>query len=447
MDLIAFMTHLSEQIWSMPFLVVFLAIGVVVTVVLRFVQFTHFVQAFRMVFLTKHQEQEASQGQEGQLTPLQAFINTLGANIGNGSIAGVPFAIAVGGPGAIFWMLLMSTFAISLRYAEAYLGMHFIGKARFNGATGGPMVYLSMLPAGSILAYTFAGVFFVYSIICGNLMQCNAVGVALQRTWGISPYVTAFFVLAFILYILIGGSERIVSFLNKLVPFKVAAFFVSALIVLIYHAASVPGAFVLIFKGAFMPWAIMGGAAGFTFQQMVTVGFQRGVFVNEAGLGSAALAYGNTSAKHAVKDSIMSMLGVYINTHVVCLMVALCVIASGVWNNGETSSALMIASYETVFGQYGGWIISFLAINFGVSVLVSYAYLSKVCWDFFMRNRLGFVFVILYAAWAFLGTYMPVAVAFASSDVICAAMFVINVFGLLWFLSLIRHELIVYENK
>ena len=164
-------------------------------------------------------------------------------------------------------------------------------------------------------------------------------------------------------------------------PFKVGVFFISALAVLLYHYQAVPAALYLIVSSALQTKAVFGGGIVFTLQRMIATGFQRGIFVHEAGLGTAAVAFGSTGGKEPVKDSIMSMLGVYIIIHVVCLMVALCLISSGVWNNGETSSALLSA-YQTVFGQLGAWIITFLVINFGVSVLVSYAYIGRVCWNF-----------------------------------------------------------------
>lgn len=445
MDISTIVSLIADKIWGFPFLVGFLSICIAATIQLRLVQFRHFAEAFRMVFAPRKSSGELKQS--GELTSFQAFINTLGANIGNGSLTGIPVAIYLGGPGSIFWLLIMSTFAIALRYAEVYLGMAFIGKQRFGSAKGGPMLYLSLLPAGAILSYAFAIFCLLYSFICGNVVQCNGVGLALQKTWGVSTFTTAFFVLATIAYILFGGSQRIVKYLDMLVPFKVAIFLISSLIVLIYHIHAIPHAFYLMFAYAFTSKAVAGGGIAFALQRAIAVGFQRGIFIHEAGLGTAAVAFGTTAGKNPAQDSIMSMLGVYINTHVVCLMVALSVIASGVWNNGETSSALIIDAYNTVFGQYGGWIITFLTINFGISVLVSYAYIGRVCWNFLTNNKYGFVFTLLYAGWAFLGTFMNVGLAWCASDLINAGLFVINIFGLVWFLQLIRKGLVDYEQQ
>lgn len=434
MNIIPFLTSMSEYIWSFPFLIAFMGICVFMTAMLKFVQFTHIGAAVRMVFGGS----SGDTAQKGGLTSFQAFINTLGANIGNGSLAGVPVAIATGGPGALFWLLVMSTFAVALRYAEVYLGTCFIGKHKFKTAAGGPMLYLSLLPAGTFFSYLFAVLCLGYAFICGNIVQCNSVGLAMSRSWGINPMITACGVLGFIAYILLGGSHRIVKYLDLLVPFKVGVFLFSALIVLGFHWQAIPAAFYLMVAAAFDPTAFAGGVVGFTLQKAIATGFQRGIFVHEAGLGTAAVAFGTTAGKEPAKDSVLSMLSVYINTHVVCLLVGLAVISTGVWNNGETSAALIISAYETVFGWLGGWIITFLVVNFGVSVLVSYAYIARVCWDFITGGRGVWAFMLLYAGLSYIGTVSEVGLVWVLSDLINAGLFVVNIFGILWFVGKIR---------
>lgn len=437
---------LAEKSWGLPLLVGVFLTSLFVSMQLRFVQFRYFFSSIRMLFGSQDQE-GASHKKADELTAFQAFINTLGANIGNGSLSGIPIALATGGPGAIFWLLVLSTFAIALRYAEVFLGMAFIGKHRFGSAKGGPMLYLSMLPGGVVLSYAFALFCFGYAIFAGNIIQCNTVGVALQKTWAIDPYYTAFFVLAFIIYILVGGTARVARVLDKLVPFKVGLFVGSCAIVLIYNYQAIPHAFALIWQGAFEPQAFIGGSFAHAMQLMITIALQRGVLIHEAGLGTAAVAFGSTAGQFAVKDSILSMLGVYINTHVICLMIALSLLSTGVWNNGETSSALVICAYETVFGSFGGWIISFLSINFGISVLVSYVYLGRVCWSFLTGGKLMFVFPILYAAGAFFGTYMQVPLTCKLADIVNAGLLVVNLLGIIWFIATIRKGLTDYESQ
>ena len=442
MNLVETIEHISAKVWSLPFLILFLGLCILATFFLRFVQIRYFMDSLRSLFSARSSTKDSG---SGELTSLQAFINMLGGNIGNGSLSGIPVAISTGGPGALFWLLVMSTFAVALRYAEVYLGMIFIGKERFGRAKGGPMLYLSMLPAGHYLSYAFAFFCLAYAFICGNIVQCNSVAAAVQKTWNIDVYYTSIVVVAFIAYVLLGGSDRIVKSLDKLVPIKVALFFFSALYVLVYHYQAIAGAFYLVCSSALKTEAVFGGGLAFTLQKMMATGFQRGIFIHEAGLGTAAVPFGETGGKEPVKNGLMSMLGVYINTHIVCLMVGLCVIASGVWNNGETGSALIISSYQTAFGQSGAWIITFLVVNFGVSVLVSYAYIGRVCWTFLTNGKWAAGFVALYTLSAFAGTVMNVKLAWSSSDLVTAALFVINISGLIWFMNKIKKGLSDYE--
>lgn len=443
MDFSIFLSELSDAIWGLPFLIFFFGVCVFMTIVLNFVQFRYFLSSVRSVFTPHTGSDKVSAS--GQLSPFQAFMNTLGGNIGNGSLAGVPGAIALGGPGAIFWMLVMSTFSVSLRFAEVYLATYFSNKS--TPEKSGPMYYLSLLPFGLFWSYLFGIFGFAYMLTGGNLIQCNAVGVALHRSWGISQNITALVIALLILYVVIGGSGRIVKFLDRLVPIKVYGFLISAFILLVYHIQAIPHALYLIVSLAFEPQAVLGGSFGFALQKTLALGFSRGVNASEAGLGTAAVAFGTTKGQDPMKSGIMSMLSVYINTHIICLLVALCVIASGVWNGGETSTAMLVSAYETVFGVMGGWIVSVLVAMFATSVVVAYAYNARVCWDFLLKGHLGWLFPVIYVACAASGTLMGAFIVWDINSLSTAGLFVVNVIGLLWFVALTRAGVISYQKK
>ncbi|MCX5923820.1 MAG: amino acid carrier protein [Candidatus Dependentiae bacterium] len=443
MDISIMLAELSRMIWCLPFLLFFFGACVYMTVQLNFIQFRYFLQSVRSVF--QPSKKSNSIEESGQLSPFQAFINTLGGNIGNGSLAGIPVAICVGGPGAIFWLLLMSTFSVSLRFAEVYLATYFSDKA--TAQKSGPMYYLSLVPGGAVLSALFGIFGFAFMLTGGNLIQCNAIGLAVFKSWGIAPMITAVFVTLFVTYIVVGGSSRIVQYLDKLVPVKVYGFLISAIIVLAYHYASIPHALYLIVSLAFDPQAALGGTLAFALQQSIATGFQQGVNASEAGLGTAAVAFGTTKGQDPMTSGIMSMLSVYINTHLVCFLVALSVIASGVWNNGETSSALLISAYETVFGAMAGLIVTVLVTMFAISVVVAYAYNAKVCWDFLLKGKFSWGFPVVYVLCAAYGVLMNAKIVWVINSVTTAGLFAVNVVGLLYFTKTIKAGLHAYRTK
>lgn len=443
MDISIMLADLSRMIWCLPFLLFFFGACVYMTVQLNFVQFRYFCDSVRSIFQPTGKSNSIESS--GKLSPFQAFINTLGGNIGNGSLAGIPVAICVGGPGAIFWLLLMSTFAVSLRFAEVYLATYFSDKA--TAQKSGPMYYLSLLPGGAVLSSLFGIFGFAFMLSGGNLIQCNAIGVALFKSWGVAPMVTALFVTLFVTYIVVGGSSRIVQYLDKLVPIKVYGFLISAIIVLAYHYASIPHALYLIVSMAFDPQAALGGTLGFALQKSIATGFQQGVNASEAGLGTAAVAFGTTKGQDPVASGIMSMLSVYINTHIVCFLVALSVIASGVWNNGETSSALLISAYQTVFGSIAGLIVTVLVSMFAISVVVAYAYNAKICWDFLLKGKYSWGFPVVYVLCAAYGVLMNAGIVWVINSVTTAGLFAVNVIGLLYFTKTIKSGLHAYTAK
>lgn len=440
MEILAIISNLANIIWALPVLLLFFFLCIFFTLQLGFIQIRYFLESLRLTF-----KPQAGSSSGSGLTPLQAFMNTLGGNIGNGSLAGIPVGIVMGGPGAIFWLLLMSTFAISLRFSEVFLATHFADKS--TPSKSGPMYYLSLLPAGNLLSYLFALFGFVFMIIGGNMIQCNAVGNALYRSWNIDLNITALVIGALVLYVAIGGSQRIVKFLDKLVPLKVFGFLISALIVVGYHWASVPAALSLIYQSAMNPQAILGGTFAFALQQTIYWGFSIGTNAGESGLGTAAISFGASKGQNAVKNGIMSMLGVYINTHIVCFLVALSVLASGVWNNGETGIRLLIAAYETVFGAYAGWIVSGLVALFATSAVVAFAFIARACWQGLVPARMAFLYPVFYAGCSLIGVTLDITKLYGLCNVSSGLLFWINVLGLLFFLKTIKAGLKAYKSK
>lgn len=429
------MISINDFIWGWPLLIFVMCATVVTTIALKGIQFTQFFQAWK---LTVFPEKEIC---VGDMTPFQAFMNALSTSIGNGSIAGIATAVQLGGPGAALWIFIFGLFSMILRFAEVYLSIEFAPLKQVHGTIGGPMIYLQKLPAGKILAYIYAISLLFLGLASGNAMQANSICLGFVRVLSISPIVVAFILLAFVAYVMLGGAERIVKVSDMIVPVKVGLFFSTALIVLGYHYQSLWDAFGLIITGAFYPQAIMAGAAGYMIQQAMRYGIVRSVNATEAGIGTAAVLFGGTACKEPYKNGLMSMISVFISANLVCFMVALMIIASGVWNNGQTSLNLTISAYETVFGVLGGWIVTLLSVSFGMGVLVTYGYIARSCWLFLTSGRFERFFDILFCAATFVGALAKVDVVWNAADIGNTGLLITNLLGILYFLPYIRKKI------
>jgi AGCS family alanine or glycine:cation symporter len=264
--------------------------------------------------------------------------------------------------------------------------------------------------------------------------------------WKIPLLVTAVVLAAFIFYAIVGGAERIVKFSQMIVPLKVGLFFGSAFIILIYHYANIIPALKLIVNSGLTWQAFAGGMAGFTIQQVMRYGILRSINATESGLGTAAILFGSTGSVHPVRDAIMAMATSLVSA-LVCFTVALCIVASGVWNSGLTSTELTIAAYNTVFGSIGGWMIAFLSTAFGIGVMVSYAYITKAAWDALTQNRFAPLFILIYCACAFFGAWTDkVTSLWSLVDISLACMVFINLLGIVCLLPVLRAGLASYKN-
>ena len=431
---------------TVPVLVVVLGVSVILTFALRFIQLRYFTYAWKQI-LCPEQADECKTSSTA-MTPMQAFINTLSSNLGNGSLGGVAVGIYAGGPGAAFWLVVCGLLLMAVRFAEAFLSMHVAQTAPASSKQniGGPMLYVKQVVGGTYLAWIYGAICLFFGFFAGNGAQTNTISLSLKDTFGLAPWVTAIIVTLFTCYIIFGGSERIVQASMKIVPVKVIVFFGTTLIVLAYHWANLVPALTLIFKSALTPTAAAGGVLGFTVQQAIREGMMRATFASETGLGTAGILFGSTGSKHAMKDAILAMLSTFIST-VVCFIVALCIVVSGVWSSGLTSTSLTIAAFQTVFGSFGGYAVSFLSVTFGAGVLVAYAYIALECWLFMTGGRFTMLFNILYCACACGGALIDARMLWAICDIPQTIMLGINLFALIYLLPIIRKNVLAFAKQ
>jgi alanine or glycine:cation symporter, AGCS family len=433
---------LDEWIWGWPLLGFVIVAGIILTVSLNFIQFTYFFKSWKYVFFPIRGGKQT----ENYITPFQAFLNTLSASIGNGSAAGMSTAVVGGGPGAAFWVFVFGFLYMVIRYAEVYASMEFHEKTPQGVTRGGPMVYLKKVPGGVGLAYSYALFCLGLSLITGNAMQCNSITLGMQRLTGTHPYFIAAALFALLLYIMFGGAMRIIKFSEAIVPVKVGLFFITTLIVLVYNWAALIPTLKLILSYAFTSKAVAGGAIGFSVQQAMRYGVSRSLNATESGLGTAGILYGSTHGQDPVSNSIMSMATSFISSHLVCFALMVVLISTGVWDSGLVSTQLTMAAYESVFGTLGGVIVAFLAITFGLGVLVAYAYIGRECWLYLTGGKFSGVYTIGYCLMALFGSLSKVDLIWNSTGIVNAGLVAINLYGLLYLLPRMRAGFLAWQR-
>lgn len=435
------LSSLAQAIWGWPLVIVSIVSSMMLTFITYGIQFRYFFRSWRYVLRPEQAKQTGS-----YITPFQAFVNTLSASIGNGSAAGMATAMYSGGPGAAFWIFVLGFFNMATRFAEVFISTSFIDKSANGLLRGGPMVFLKYVPGSRFLPHLYAFFCLFVSFAAGSAMQCNSISVGIRRITDIHPWVIATVLLILMVYIVQGGAHRIIAISDKIIPVKVGLFFVAIITILTYHHAQIIPALQLIVKAAFEPSAFATGVTAYSLQNAIRYGMSRSLSATEAGLGTAGVLFGATASTNPVRSGIMSMSSLFISNHLVCFMLMVLFVATGVWNNGMTSTALTSAAFETVFGTAGAWIVAFLSIIFGLGVLVAYAYIGRECWFFITKGRWPFLYGILYSSCAFLGSLARVESVWNAVDIGNAGMFIINTYGLLILIPYIHQAVKQYRE-
>lgn len=442
--------NLNALVWGWPLDIFVIFAGVAITVALDFVQFRYFFDAWRYVFAP-----EKGTLSESYITPFQAFLNTLSASVGNGSLAGMATALYAGGPGAAFWVFILGFFNMAIRFAEVFASTQFTETNATGALRGGPMVYLQRAPGGVIIASLYAFFCLMLTFFSGNAAQCNSITLGMKNLLHVPATFAAAGLFLFVLYIMLGGAERIIYYSERIIPIKVGLFFGATLYLLFFHYARIFDALILIVKAALAPKAMAAGFLGFTMQDAMRFGIQtpirlgmaRALNATEAGLGTAAILYGSTGKKDPMRSGLMSMASSFISNHLVCFMLMVVLVASGVWNSGLNSIDMSIAGYQTAFGPLGAWIVTILSVSFGMGVLVAYAYIGRECWMFLTNGKYLTLYTAMYCAMAVFGSLSRVEVLWNALDIVNAGLIVINIYGLLYLLPVIRSAVKAHRKK
>jgi AGCS family alanine or glycine:cation symporter len=378
-----FITQLNGLVWGPAMLVLILGTGIFLMLGLRLMPLRRIGYGFRMLWQGRKGEGE------GDISPFNALMTSLSATIGTGNIAGVATAIFLGGPGALFWMWCTALVGMATKYAEAVLAVQFRETDEKGNHIGGPMFYIRNGLKGhwAWLGTTFAIFGALAGFGIGNTVQANSVAHALNANIGISPLVTGLCMAGLAALVLIGGIRRIAVVAGKLVPFMAITYVLAGLLVLVLNASEIPTAIELIVKHAFTPVAATGGFAGAAVWAAIRFGVARGVFSNEAGLGSAPIAHAAATTTSPVRQGTIAMLGTFIDTIIICSITGLVIIVSGAWTAGENGASLTAAAFESSLPGVGGYIVTFGISLFAFTTLLGWSFYGEKCVEYLFGVR------------------------------------------------------------
>lgn len=428
MDLILqFNTQLNELLWGPVLILAILGVGI-------YLSFgTRFVQIIKLPFVFKETLVRKKRGLEGDITPFQALNVALAGTVGVGNIAGVATAIALGGPGAIFWMWVSGVLGMATKFSEVVLCIKYRIRQIRGPMLGGPMVYIrrGMGKKWKYLASTFAILGALAAFGIGNMTQANSVAIGLKE-FGVSRLITGILLILAVGLVTIGGIKRIAGVACFFVPFMCILYFVSALIIIILNFPRLHQTLILIFKSAFTPVAAVGGFAGVTARQALRWGIARGIFSNEAGLGSAPIAHATAKTDHPVRQGLWGVFEVFIDTIVICSVTGLAILVTGVWSGQETGAILTMSAFSSVFGKnLGSAIVVLCMVLTAYDTMLAWGFYGETCSAYLFGPKARDYYRILWLPPLIIGSLGRLETVWSVADTLNGLMAIPNLFALL----------------
>lgn len=420
-------SRLNSLVWGPVMLVLILGTGTWLMIGLRGMPVRSIGQAFRLLLAGRKPDSD-----KGEISPFQALMTSLSATIGTGNIAGVATAIALGGPGALFWMWCTALVGMATKYAEAVCAVKFREVNDDGSYSGGPMYYIKngLAPHWHWLGTSFAIFGALAGFGIGNSVQANSVADAIQSSFGVAPEWTGVGMMVCVGLVILGGVKRIAEVAGFLVPFMAIAYLAVGIAVLLMNVAEIPAAVATIVSSAFTGTAATGGFAGAAVWAALRFGVARGIFSNEAGLGSAPIAHAAARTNDPVNQGMVAMLGTFIDTLIVCSVTGLVIVITGVWTTGESGASLSAAAYNAVLPG-GEYIVSVGLVLFAFTTMLGWSYYSERCVVYLMGTRVVPVFRLLWVGAIYLGAVAQLGFVWLVADTLNALMALPNLLALL----------------
>ncbi len=454
MDISKLLADVNNFVWGPIMLALLVGTGIFLTIRLRFLPWRNLGYAIRMIFRKKDQH-------VGDISPFQSLMTALAATIGTGNIVGVATAMVLGGPGALVWMWISAAFGLSTKYGESVLAVKYRETNSVGEMAGGPMYAMKNgiknKYAGRMLAGLFATFVVLSSFGIGNMTQANSISAALFTSYAIPTWIVGLLITVLSLGILLRGIKSIGKVSSLVVPFMAAFYFVAAAVVIVVNFSAIPAGIAEMFRMAFSFDSVAGGVGGSIVASMLTSmrwGVARGVFSNEAGLGSAPIAAAAAQTDHASRQGYVNMTGTFFDTMIVCMLTGLVIASSGMLGTTDpgtgklvSGAQLTIAAFSTVFGEYGKLIVSIALSLFAFSTILGWEYYGEKALEYLIKNRKVILsYRVVFSLITFIGATTTLEVVWNFSDTMNGLMSIPNLICLLWLNKDIAKECFEYQE-
>ena len=427
---------INEWMWSLGLLIILCGTGIYFTIRLRFIQVRKFGEGLRLVF--GHFKMNGEKREHGEMTPFQSLATAIAAQVGTGNLTGAATALVSGGPGAIFWMWLSAFFGMATIYGEAVLAQEY--KTTVDGeVTGGPVYYIRQAfkgTFGKILAAVFA-VFIILALgFMGNMVQSNSIGAAFSQVFDsrniqIPPVAVGIVLAVLALFIFVGGTKRLASVVEKMVPFMAGIYILGSLVLIVMNIAALPEALKMIFVGAFNPQTIVGGAVGITVREAIRYGVARGLFSNEAGMGSTPHAHARAAAKNPHEQGMTAMISVFIHTFIILNLTVFSILTSGALSSGKEGIALTQEAFVSNFGSFGDIFVAICLLFFAFSTILGWHFFGEINVRYLFGKKAVKIYSVIVVAFIIVGSTLKVDLVWELADFFNGLMVIPNALALL----------------
>lgn len=444
-------SQINDIVWGAPALILLVGTGILMTVLTRGFQFTHFGHTMKETIGSLFKKKDILKSKDKKsISQFQALCTALSATIGTGNIAGIAYAITMGGTGAVFWMWVAAIFGMMTNYSENVLGIFYRRRNAKGEWSGGAMYYLrdglgskkGMKHVGKILAVLFSIFAIFASFGIGNMGQVASIKESVLNVWSftdndtVNGLIIGGVIAAVAALVILGGLTRIAKANERIVPFMAGFFILGSLVIICMHADMIIPAFASIFRNAFRMEAVAGGVGGSFIKQAVTWGFKRGVFSNEAGLGSSVMVHSASNVKEPVTQGLWGIFEVFFDTIIVCTLTALLILTSGIVDldtgmslSGATKLGLATEAFTNSFGMFGGIFIAIAVTLFAFSTVLGWSYYGTKAWEFLFGTRSTIVYKIIFIGVVFVGSVMSADLVIDLSDTFNGLMAIPNLIG------------------